>query len=70
MLAWQIKHSKSYELHKKKDLTTVVAISVLSDATIQHHGELEFLVSSHENASAPRLVKVADGRVIEGADFY
>lgn len=56
-------------VHKFK-LSTSDAINALLEASCRHGGEVDFLLCSHEDTSHPRLVKIADSTVYEGADYY
>lgn len=57
-------------IHRRLPQSTTQVLDSLIEASAFHNGELDFLLCSHEDPSAPRLVKVSDGMVSEGADFY
>ena len=49
-------------------LTTSTAVSALLEANQLHEGEIDFILCSHE--AGARLIKISDGSVFEGAEFY
>lgn len=51
-------------------LPTNRTIDVLLAASQEHRGDVDFLLCSHEETEAPRLIKISGDRVAEGADFY
>ena len=57
-------------VHRGLPQPTEQVFEALVEASGRHHGELDFILCSHEKPDAPRLVKVSDGLVSEGADFY
>lgn len=57
-------------LHRGLPQSTEQVLDALVEASARHQGELDFILCSHENPDAPRLVKLSDGLVSEGADFY
>jgi hypothetical protein len=55
---------------RKRGYGATRAIEELLAASRQHQGELDFLLCSHEENESPRLVKIADSAVYEGASHY
>ena len=46
------------------------SISELLESSVRHTPELDFILCSHETNGSSRLVRISDGQVQEGADFY
>lgn len=53
-----------------RGLTTTGAVRHLQETSRRFHGEIDFLVCSHEAPSTPRLIRVSASHVSEGQDFY
>ncbi len=55
-------------LHKAKNISTNLALEHLAQVSFDHYGALDFILCSHE--TTPRIVKISNGQVFEGADAY
>lgn len=51
-------------------LTGPQAIEFLKESSQQYNGEIDYIVCAHDDPESPRLVKIQDGVVFEGADQY
>lgn len=57
-------------LISQRSYSAQAAIDELASYASINAGDVEFLVCSHEHPDSPRLVKISDLDVYEGADFY
>lgn len=55
---------------KRERLNANQTAELLVCASDRYGGEIDFLLCSHEDKTNPRLLKIADSRVYEGANYY
>lgn len=55
-------------INKGKNISTKSSIDYLKQVSLDHFGELDFIICSHE--SDPKIIKIYNGQVFQGANTY